>query len=267
MAGVHRGGFQVAIALGACAFRGFVEQGVFQLHPVFRHQTGLGGPRDAPFSGSTGGRFRPMRRCSWTAPADRGPAWTRADAAHGAGSTCQRIVVEIAAVIVDAGDGQHRIGRVQRQLRGRHAHAVLRNALQAAGRNHLPAQTGRWYRPWPRWQSGWPDRPESRQGHSVPCWAVGRLSAPLSCARSASGVGGIGAQKHAQAVVDIAGQLVPGGRLVGAIQRLRARGRQDQAPEVLRGQFGIVERPAAPRRGGRSDSPSSPRNSRSGPEA
>ena len=44
VARVHGGGFQVAIALLTRRFRGFVEKGVFQFHPVFRVQAVGGGP-------------------------------------------------------------------------------------------------------------------------------------------------------------------------------------------------------------------------------
>ena len=46
----------------------------------------------------------------------------------------------IAGAIGDTGHFQHLIGRIKRELRGRHAHAVLQDALQARDRHHLSAQ-------------------------------------------------------------------------------------------------------------------------------
>jgi hypothetical protein len=52
----------------------------------------------------------------------------------------QRIVVEVSLVVIDAGDGQHDVGRVEGELSRRHAHAVAGNALEASDGHHLASE-------------------------------------------------------------------------------------------------------------------------------
>ena len=139
VAGMHRGGFQVAIALVPRRFRGFVEKGVFQLHPVFRVQAVRGGPVQHRFQDRTRadlGSVAGIVGQDQKVMAGLGPR----DAARAGGINDQGIIVKVAGAIGDAGHFQHLISRVERQLRRCHAHAVLQDALQAGDRHHLPAQ-------------------------------------------------------------------------------------------------------------------------------
>ena len=132
-------GLEVAIALFARAFRRFVEQGIFQLHPVAEIESGLVDARQHAFQQRARAEFG--GRAGIIGENQHVVARLRpGQAARRRGIDHQRIVVEIGAAVGDAGNGQDDVGRVERQRHRRHAHAVFGDALEAAGRDHLPAQ-------------------------------------------------------------------------------------------------------------------------------